>query len=210
MNPSAVALEKNSVVDRQSVEGRNATFSRRPTRLLPWLALVSSLVVVLASWRTPQSLFADPSWQLKALQQHMAGRSPTINTLVQPDPRDISRDHFEWISWWPIGTNVLVYPLLRMGLSIGTAVRVLAALALILGSLGFAYWVRIFRLPLGIGIALAIGIPWIRYANFSLFQYAAEGLVFGICPWILVGAFQLRSRWMEGPVLSRVHRTNTH
>jgi hypothetical protein len=197
MNPSAVALEKTSVVDRQSVEQTNATFSKRPSCLLPFLALVSSLIVVLATWRTPQSLFADPSWQLKALQQHLAGQSPTINTLVQPDPRDISQDHFEWISWWPIGTNVLVYPLLRMGLGIGGAVRVLAALALILGSLGFGYWVRIFRLPQWIAIALAIGIPWIRYANLSLFQYAAEGLVFGICPWILVGAFRLRSRWTE-------------
>jgi len=197
MNPSAVALEKNPVVDRQSVEQTNATFSRRPTRLLPFLALLSSLIVVLATWRTPQSLFADPSWQLKALQQHLAGQSPTINTLVQPDARDISRNHFEWISWWPIGTNVLAYPLLRMGLSIGSAVRVLAALALILGSLGFGYWVRIFRLPQWIAIALAVGIPWIRYANLSLFQYAAEGLVFGICPWILVGALRLRSRWME-------------
>jgi hypothetical protein len=197
MNPSAVALEKTSVVDRQSVEQTNATFSKRPSCLLPFLALVSSLIVVLATWRTPQSLFADPSWQLKALQQHLAGQSPTINTLVQPDPRDISQDHFEWISWWPIGTNVLVYPLLRMGLGIGGAVRVLAALALILGSLGFGYWVRIFRLPQWIAIALAIGIPWIRYANLSLFQYAAEGLVFGICPWLLVGAFRLRSRWTE-------------
>lgn len=197
MNPSAVALEKNSVVDRQSVEQTNATFSKRPSCLLPFLALVSSLIVVLATWRTPQSLFADPSWQLRALQQHLAGQSPTINTLVQPDSRDISQDHFEWISWWPIGTNVLVYPLLRMGLGIGSAVRVLAALALILGSLGFGYWVRIFRLPHWIAIALAIGIPWIRYANLSLFQYAAEGLVFGICPWLLVGAFRLRSRWTE-------------
>jgi hypothetical protein len=139
-------------------------------------------------------LFSDPSWQLKALQQHLAGQSPTINTLVQPDSRDISQDHLEWISWWPIGTNAFVYPLLRMGLSIGTAVRVLAAVALILGSVGFGYWVQVFGLPQWLAIALAIGIPWILYATLSLFQYAAEGLVFGICPWLLVGAFRLRSR----------------
>jgi hypothetical protein len=196
MNHSAVVVEKVSVAHRQDVEHTPVTYSQRH-RLLPFLALLSSLVVVLAVWRTPQSLFSDPSWQLKGLQQHLAGQSPTINTLVQPDPHDVSQDHLEWISWWPIGTNVLVYPLLRLGLSIGTAVRVLAALALILGSLGFGYWVRIFRLPQWLAIALAIGIPWIRYANLSLFQYAAEGLVFGICPWLLVGAFRLRSRWMD-------------
>ncbi|HEX6823779.1 MAG TPA: hypothetical protein VF123_17100 [Candidatus Sulfotelmatobacter sp.] len=189
-------MEK-SVADPQSLEHARAALSDGHPRLLPFLALLSSLIVVLATWRTPQSLFSDPSWQLKALQQHLTGQSPTINTLVQPDPHDISQDHFEWISWWPIGTNVLVYPVLRMGLTIGTAVRVLAALALVLGSVGFGYWVKIFRLPQWLAIALALGTPWIRYANLSLFQYAAEGLVFGICPWLLVGAFRLRSRWME-------------
>ncbi|OLE11582.1 MAG: hypothetical protein AUG89_09390 [Acidobacteria bacterium 13_1_20CM_4_56_7] len=196
MNYSAVAVQNAPVGDSQSVE-RTRAGSQRGPHLLPFIAMLSSLVLVLAVWHTPQSLFSDPSWQLKALQQHLAGQSPTINTLVQPDPQDLSQDHLEWISWWPIGTNVLVYPLLRMGLSIGSAVRVLAALGLILGSVGFGYWVRIFRLPQWLAIALALGIPWIRYANLSLFQYAAEGLVFGICPWLLVGAFRLRSRWTD-------------
>jgi hypothetical protein len=84
-----------------------------------------------------------------------------------------------------------------MGFSIGAAVRVLSALALILGSIGFGYWLRILRLPHWLAITLAISTPWIRYANLSLFQYAAEGLVFGICPWLLVGAFRLRSRGLN-------------
>src|SRR5581483_3305261 len=96
-------------------------------RRLPLLAFLSSVLIVLAVSRTPQSLFSDPSWQLKALQQNLAGESPTFNTLVQPNPLDISQSGGEWISWWPIGTNVLIYPLLRIGLTMGTAVRVVAA-----------------------------------------------------------------------------------
>ncbi len=172
---------------------------------LPLLAFFSSLAIVLIVSRTPQSIFSDPGWQLKAMQQHLAGESPTINTLVEPDPRDLSHDVREWISWWPIGTNLLVYPMLRLGLSIAASVRLLAALALILGSVGFGFWLRLFRLPQWLLMGLAVGIPWIRYANLSLFQYAAEGLVFAVCPWLLLGAFWVRSAWMEKTNIRVLH-----
>jgi hypothetical protein len=201
-NYSTIEIEKIVLAEtREARDGASGSTHLAPALKngyrLPLLAFVSSLVIVLAVSRTPQSLFADPSWQLKALQQHLAGTSPTLNTLVEPDPRDISKDVGEWISWWPIGTNVLVYPLMRLGLTIAASIRVLAAVALIVGSIGFGFWLRVFRLPQWLAIALAISIPWIRYANISLFQYAAEGLVFAVCPWLLVGAYRLRSRWTE-------------
>src|SRR5437588_2173221 len=108
--------------------------------LLPLLAFFSSLLVVLTVSRTPQSLFSDPAWQLKALQQHLAGKSPALATLVQADPHDISRDSPQWISWWPIGTNLLVGPLLLTGFTIAASIRVLASLSLIAGSIGFGLW----------------------------------------------------------------------
>src|SRR5581483_7486384 len=163
---SAVAIEKVPLAD---VRGRPINVSEstnfQPSiwacRRLPLLAFLSSVLIVLAVSRTPQSLFSDPSWQLKALQQHLAGEAPTFNTLVQADPRDLSQDVREWISWWPIGTNLLVYPLLRAGMTMGVAIRVLADLALILGSVGFGYWLRLFRLPAWLAMTLAITIPWI-------------------------------------------------
>jgi hypothetical protein len=202
-NHSTLEIDKIVLAEtREAGNGASASTHSAPALRngyrLPLLAFVSSLVIVLAVSRTPQSLFADPSWQLKALQQHLAGASPSLNTLVEPDPRDMSKDVGEWISWWPIGTNVLVYPLMRLGLTIAASIRVLAALALIVGSIGFGFWLRVFHLPQWLAIALAISIPWIRYANVSLFQYAAEGLVFAVCPWLLIGAFRLRTRWMQG------------
>lgn len=187
--PAKSSLEVGSPTQRQA-----SIFAHQR---LPLLAFLSSLLIVLAVSRTPQSLFADPSWQMKALQQYLVGQAPTFNTLVQANPRDISQDVRQWVSWGPIGTNVLLYPLLRIGLTMGAAVRVLATVALILGSIGFGYWVRTFRLPQWLSIALVIAIPWIRYANLWLFQYAAEGLVFAVCPWLLVTAFRLRSRWID-------------
>jgi hypothetical protein len=162
--------------------------------LLPLLAFFSSLLVVLTVSRTPQSLFSDPAWQLKALQQHLAEKSPTLATLVQADPHDISRDSPQWISWWPIGTNLLVGPLLLTGFTIAASIRVLASLSLIAGSIGFGLWLSLFRIPRWLAISLAVGIPWIHYGNLSLFEYAAEASVFAVCPWLLVGAVRLPSR----------------
>jgi hypothetical protein len=177
-NYSAVAIEKVPLIDiaKLSLElSQPASFrTDRWTTRLPVLALLSSLLIVLAVSRTPQSMFADPSWQLKGLQQYLYGESPTLNTLIQPNPRNLSQDSREWISWWPLGTNALLYPLLRVGLRIGAAIRVLAALAFMVGSFGFGYWLRAFRLPQWLAVALAISIPWIRYANLSLFQYGDD------------------------------------
>lgn len=165
------------------------------SRILPFLALVSSLVIVLLVSRTPQALYSDPSWQLKAMQQYFAGESRSIGTLVQADPKDLTRNSEEWISWWPIGTNLLVYPFVRSGMSLAAAVRVLADLALIVGSVGFGYWLTLFEIPGQISCTLALAVPWIRYANLGLFFYSAEALVFAICPWLLLGAFHLRRKW---------------
>ena len=79
----------------------------------------------------------------------------------------------------------------------GAAIRVLAAFCLVVGSLGFGYWLEAFRLPRWLAVTLAIGIPLIHYANVSLFQYAAEALVFAICPWLLLGGLRLRARWTD-------------
>ena len=165
------------------------------SQILPFLALVSSLVIVLLVSRTPQALYSDPSWQLKAMQQYFAGESRSIGTLVQADPKDLSRNSEEWISWWPIGTNLLVYPFVRSGISLAAAVRVVADLALIVGSVGFGYWLTLFEIPGWISCTLALAVPWIRYANLGLFFYSAEALVFAICPWLLLGAFHLSRKW---------------
>ena len=52
------------------------------------LAACASLLVLLAATPVTQGLYSDPAYQLKCVQQWMAGESPNINTLVHPDERD--------------------------------------------------------------------------------------------------------------------------
>lgn len=151
-------------------------------------AIGSAALVLVATARTPQQLYSDPGWQLKAAQQYVEGRSPTPNTLVAPDERDLSRDQAGWLFWWAPGTNYLTTPLIAAGFSLATAVRFVAALLFLLGAVGWALWTRLMQLSRGPELALSAAIPWIHYANNGLFQYSAETLVFGIMPWTLVAA----------------------
>ena len=126
------------------------------------------------------------------MQQYFAGESGSFGTLVQADPNDLSKNSEEWISWWPIGTNLLVYPFVRSGLSFAAAIRIVADLALIIGSVGFGYWLTLFEIPRWIAWTLAVAIPWIRYANLGLFTYSSEILVYALCPLAAVGSHPSR------------------
>ena len=166
------------------------------------LALLSCGIVLAFVLPTPISVYNDPTFQLKALQQYRAGASPTFNTLVMAGPRELSRDTQTWISTWPPGMGTLLLPLLRAGLGIGGALRALAAAAFIVGSLGWAWWISLFDLPRWLQGILVLGWPCVRYANNPLFQYYTESLTYALAPWLLVGAVWLAAQMkkdLNGP-----------
>ena len=141
------------------------------------IAFVASLVVVLATVRVTQGLFFDPATQLIAVQQRLAGASNSINRLVRPDVSDLSRDVDEWIVQWTPGTELLVYPMMRAGLSLGASVRIVAAVALVVGAVGWITWFERFDVPPAIIAILAATWPFLRHASNGLFFYSAEMLV---------------------------------
>lgn len=157
-----------------------------PTQLSMFLAAISCAVLLLTVCRVPQGLYADPAWQLKAVQQYRLHVSPSLNHLVQPDPRDLSKDAAVWDYYWSPGTPLLVYPFVALGLSVGLSVRILSAIFLCAGTLGWIRWFGRFRIPTAILLALAVLLPWMRYASTTFFNYYSEILIFGSVPWILV------------------------
>jgi len=134
--------------------------------------------------RTPQTLYCDPAYQIKALQQFLAGESISINHLTTPDPKDLTKNTTEWFSWWPPGTELILYPFLVRGVSIGAAVRVIVMVCLTLGCLGWVFWFSLFQFPKGVHIGLALLFPWMRYASNVLFGYSGEIFAFALAPWI--------------------------
>lgn len=159
------------------------------------VSLASVLVVTLLTWHTPQSVYMDPAWQLNALRQYVSGQSPNFNTLVQANPKDLSRDHLEWISQWPPLMGLIILALTRVGVSILLGVRMLAIAGLAVGSIGWGLWAERFAMPRWVVYCIAAGTPFIRYANNPLFSYYTEGLAFAMAPWMLICAERLVRRW---------------
>jgi hypothetical protein len=144
------------------------------------------VVVIAAVTPVYQGIYSDPAYQLKAVQQKLSGASWSINNRVRPDPDDLSRDTGEWISWWTPGTQLTVYPLMRAGLTLGTAVRAVAAISLVVGAIGWVTWFSAFAIPTPILYVLAAALPFVRYASNGLFLYSSESLVFAAGPWMLL------------------------
>ena len=143
-------------------------------------------MAVLAAAPVYQGIYSDPAYQLKAVQQKLSGQSWSINNRVHPDPRDLSKDADEWISWWTPGTQVVVYPFMSAGLTLGKAVRAVAALSLIVGAVGWATWFSAFEMPVSLLFVLVAALPFVRYASNGVFLYSSETLVFAAGPWMLL------------------------
>ena len=159
------------------------------------LMSISSLLLVFVALKNPQSLYSDSAWQMKALQQFIAGDSPSFNHVVRPSYNDLAVNDAIWITWWPPGTNLLTYPLVAQGISVGMSIRIIAIASFVLGSLGWISWFSLFDLPIWIGIILAVTIPTLQYGNHALFQYSAEVLVYAYTPWLLLATYQLSKFW---------------
>jgi hypothetical protein len=155
------------------------------------LALASCVVFGSFICRTPQAVYCDPSCQLKALQQFMARESSSFNRMVICDSNDLARDTTEWFSWWPPGTQLVVYPLAAMGFSFGAALRLTVLGFIILGSVGWVLWFNLFNLPKWVQFGWAIFLPWMHFASNCAFIFSVEVMGFGLVPWMLWGTNSL-------------------
>src|SRR5678816_3660950 len=117
-----------------------STFESSDSYRIAVYALMSSalmILIVIASGAS-QGLSSDSAWQFKAVEQHVDGSSPAFTTLVTADPTDLSANKYDWISWWAPGDALILYWLMRLHLKLGLAVRVIAILCLVAGSVGWS------------------------------------------------------------------------
>jgi hypothetical protein len=165
------------------------------------ILVVSACVVLIATAGVPQGVMGDQAEQLRAMQQFVAGISPSLNQLVSPDAADLSRDHAYWIVWWPPGVQMLAYPFRAIGLSVAQCARAIAALSLLFGSWGWLRWMRLFELPPRLRMVAAAALPLLHMANATLFFFSSDVLNFAITPWLLLAVHGLAVETVAG------HRT---
>jgi hypothetical protein len=152
------------------------------------IAMLSAVTVAaVVSSRTDQSFYSDPAVQMKAVRQFVAGESSRPNDWARPDYADLSRTVSEQLIVFAPGTPLAFLPFVRAGVTPARAARMVAVLALVAGSIGWACWCARFNLPDTVLLAIALVFPWMRFASNALFLYSAEILAFAIVPWILMG-----------------------
>ena len=165
------------------------------SKRLAAITLGSWFILLLISGMIPQRISYDPALGFTALKQYLKGESPSINHFTSPDPKDLSRDTTYWIYWWPPSSQFLAYPLMKIGLTLKQAIRILVLFCIGLGALGWSIWISRFEFPSLWKIVLAASFPWIPYGNRGFSSYSAETLVFGLAPWILLATALLAERW---------------
>ena len=166
------------------------------------LIFVSWLILTIVAFKIPQGVYSDPAYGFKALMQNILEYSPSINHRMSPLDSDISRLKADWIYWWPAGSQLIVYPLVRNGVPLGAAVRIVTLAFILIGAMGWMRWVFMFRLPFFWNLIFAFFLPWNHYATDSISRYSTEICIFAISPWILCGAMQFGQALDQGKKIS--------
>lgn len=159
------------------------------------LTVLSCAVLLIVVRNTPQGIYSDSGWQIRAVQQYLRHDSPTINDTIEPNPVDLTQNVAEWNVYWTPGNNILIYPLISGGRTISQAVRAIATISILLGSVGWVFWFSMFDIPPLLLIALSLFFPWLQYVSNNLFLYSAEALRYAISPWLMLLALQLGEHW---------------
>ena len=100
---------------------------------------------------TPKSVSWDPSYGLLAAQQHLAGVSPSIFTLVEAGSSQITQVSTRPVSYWAPAYQAVPYALRLDVFDWGVALNLTLRLVLIVGAIG---WFVYFAQVLGVLVLL--------------------------------------------------------
>ncbi len=173
---------------RRAIRDYRSDLTRAPVPV----ALAGGLAVVSGVWGVRQSLYSDLVWQMKAVQQWLEGNIASPMHFVSPRTDDLSRSEAMWISLWPPAFVLLTLPLLFLGESIGSSVRVVSATFFVIGPVGWARCFRLFSLPTW--LVLRGLFPAISYASNAIFLSSAETLLYGSVPGVLTATHSLAEK----------------
>ncbi len=158
---------------------------------IPYLIFlfIISLFYILGSIY-PYQIETDVAFQLKSLQQFLDGSSHLFNSLVIPDPHELSANIQRWIAWWPPGILFVFFPLIYLGLPLGIAVKLTTFILFTVGGWGWLKVAELLKARWLTKILLSITLPIyaIGYATTSVASGIGAGdiLPFAFMPWMFL------------------------
>jgi hypothetical protein len=169
--------------------------NRRPSwRLLLALALLVPVAAAFAGWHwgrpwitsdTATGLIAWDAWR----------NGGPWNSLPDPDPADLAQDRPSWIAWWSPGQYVWPGTFLALGLPLGSALLVSAAVAAWIRTAGLFFLLRhLGASPAAAAVAsLAEAANWQLFSSFGMF-IGGEVVQAALLPWLSLGCARLVGR----------------
>ncbi|HEY4361167.1 MAG TPA: hypothetical protein VGN17_09370 [Bryobacteraceae bacterium] len=149
------------------------------------VACVLCGLLTIVSLCVPVGIAPDPGWGW--LEWRTLVNSGPVNTIVAPDPTDISKDRSEFMTWWSPGQHLIPGVFIALGLSIGSALSVTAGVSLLSCLIG---WIRVFkrfRVSSKAATFAVVLLTIFRYSTLPFGIYnGGEILLQGVTPWLIL------------------------
>ncbi len=173
--------------ETEAISSKTARAVRAEYRRAVILACILSGLLTVVSVLFPPILKYYPGMGMQEWRTLAQGGS--ANSVVAPDPADISRDRTKFTAWWSPGQYLIPGVLTTFGLRLGTALSITAGLSLLCCLLG---WIRVFRHFAFSDQAATFGVACLstfRYSTLPFGNYnGGEILLQGITPWLILAA----------------------
>ena len=149
------------------------------------LAFILCGLLTLTGLLVPPSLSHDAGWGMQEWRTLAAGGP--INTIISPDPADISRDQASHVTWWSPGQYLIPGILTLLGVRLGTALTITASASLLCCLLGWIHVAKHFSLSPRTAALVVAFIATFRYSTLPFGIYnGGEILLQGVTPWLIL------------------------
>jgi hypothetical protein len=142
---------------------------------------------VAAAIALPKSVSWDPSYGILAAKQYADGKSPSLVTLVQADPGNISQSKSAEVRYWAPCYQIVPYLLRFRTFSWGSALKITTIVILLSAAIG---WYQLFKLLSGdarLAWLLLAAMFASRYAWQTAVEYrGGDSLLWAAAPWMVV------------------------
>lgn len=161
-------------------------------RIVLGIVLVFTLILGLLVFKSPPSLYPDPSWGFQVMRSMQMGGG--FNMAITPDPNNIAQNTSQFLSWWSPGQYLLPYLFkTTLGVNVGQSAALTILLCCLSGIFGFY---NFFRKVGFSAMQSALSIAFIACQQFYVTPYifynGGETLLFGFLGWFLYGCFSFK------------------
>ncbi len=142
------------------------------------------ITLFLISLLVPPAIVFDVADSFIALRSMLHGGA--FNYIPSPDPADIARDTFEYLTWWSPGQYLAPGAFIWAGAREGLAISLVSLICSIAGVIGWIQVAKSYQVSNFVLSLFVLGLVTFHYAVWPFRFYSSEVLLFAVAPWSLL------------------------